>query len=148
MTMHSIRWTMRALLLVVTAAAAAALLASPQAFADATDEYPIPSKQIETQCDAEQYLGRRPRHQPDLLRALHARQEQPPARRAAGRRRTVSTGSTHWMPPAGASTPKDTATNIYYEQVATRWGNWAKIFFNNKGVVAKATAVCMGLPAW
>jgi hypothetical protein len=57
MTLHSIRWTMRALLLIVTASVAAALLASPQAFADATDEYPIPSKQIETQCDAEQYLA-------------------------------------------------------------------------------------------
>jgi hypothetical protein len=31
---------------------------------------------------------------------------------------------------------------VYYEQVATHWGNWAKIFFNNKGVVAKATDVC------
>ena len=31
--------------------------------------------------------------------------------------------------------------------MATRWGNWAKIFFNNKGVVAKATDVCMNYPA-
>jgi hypothetical protein len=30
--------------------------------------------------------------------------------------------------------------------VATRWGNWAKVFFNNKGVVAKAAAVCMNYP--
>jgi hypothetical protein len=34
----------------------------------------------------------------------------------------------------------------YYEQVATHWGNWAKIFFNNKGVVAKATETCADYP--
>ncbi len=27
--------------------------------------------------------------------------------------------------------------------MAQRWGNWAKVFFNNKGVAAKATDVCM-----
>ncbi len=42
---------------------------------------------------------------------------------------------------------EDTATNVYYEQMATHWGgNWAKLFFNNKGVVAKATDVCMQYP--
>jgi len=41
---------------------------------------------------------------------------------------------------------EDTATNVYYEQVATHRGNWAKIFVNNKGVVAKATEVCDGYP--
>jgi hypothetical protein len=41
---------------------------------------------------------------------------------------------------------EDTATNVYYEQMATHWGNWAKLFFNNKGVVAHATDVCAGYP--
>jgi len=41
---------------------------------------------------------------------------------------------------------EDTAANVYYEQVATHWGNWAKVFFNNKGVVAKATDVCTKYP--
>jgi hypothetical protein len=35
---------------------------------------------------------------------------------------------------------------VYYEQVATHWGNWAKIFFNNKGVVAKETDNCANYP--
>ena len=56
----------------------------------------------------------------------------------------------HWffsLDPVGRRQySEDTATNIYYEQVATHWGNWAKIFFNNKGVVAKATDVCMNYP--
>ena len=42
---------------------------------------------------------------------------------------------------------EDTATNVYYEQMATRWGNWAKLFFNNKGVAAHGTDVCMNYPA-
>jgi Domain of unknown function (DUF5078) len=30
--------------------------------------------------------------------------------------------------------------------MAQRWGNWAKIFFNNKGVVAKETDNCADYP--
>jgi len=41
---------------------------------------------------------------------------------------------------------EDTATNAFYEQLAWNWPNWAKIFFNNKGVVAHSTAVCMNYP--
>ena len=41
---------------------------------------------------------------------------------------------------------EDTATNVYYEQMATHWGNWAKLFFNNKGVAAHSTDVCMNYP--
>jgi hypothetical protein len=33
-----------------------------------------------------------------------------------------------------------------YEQMATLWGNWAKLFFNNKGVAAHGTDVCAGYP--
>jgi hypothetical protein len=41
---------------------------------------------------------------------------------------------------------EDTATNVYYEQMATHWGNWAKLFFNNKGVAAHGTDICMNYP--
>ena len=41
---------------------------------------------------------------------------------------------------------EDTATNVYYEQMATHWGNWAKLFFNNKGVAAHSTDVCAQYP--
>jgi hypothetical protein len=54
----------------------------------------------------------------------------------------------HWFlsldPTARRQYSEDTATNVYYEQ--PNWGNWAKLFFNNKGVVAKATDVCMTYP--
>ncbi|MCK5753166.1 MAG: DUF5078 domain-containing protein, partial [Mycobacterium sp.] len=56
----------------------------------------------------------------------------------------------HWFfsldPIARRQYSEDTATNVYYEQVATHWGNWAKLFFHNKGVVAKATGVCAQYP--
>ena len=41
---------------------------------------------------------------------------------------------------------EDTATNVYYEQMATHWGNWAKLFFNNKGVAAHGTDICANYP--
>jgi hypothetical protein len=41
---------------------------------------------------------------------------------------------------------EDTATNVYYEQMATHWGNWAKLFFNTKGVAAHSTDVCAHYP--
>ena len=42
---------------------------------------------------------------------------------------------------------EDTATNVYYEQMATHWGNWAKLFFNNKGVAAHGDRRLHELPA-
>jgi hypothetical protein len=41
---------------------------------------------------------------------------------------------------------EEIATNIYGEPMAQRWGNWAKIFFNNKGVAAKGTDNCANYP--
>jgi hypothetical protein len=41
---------------------------------------------------------------------------------------------------------EEIATNIYGEPMAQRWGNWAKIFFNNKGVAAKETDNCANYP--
>jgi hypothetical protein len=38
------------------------------------------------------------------------------------------------------------ATNVYYEQMATHGGNWAKLFLNNKGVAAHSTDVCAQYP--
>ena len=145
MIMHGFRWMMRALLLIVTASTAAALLASPQALADATDEYPIPSKQIETLCDAEQYLAAARDTSPIYYeRYMLDKSNRPPDVQQMAEDRI------HWFYSLDAAGRRqyseDTATNIYYEQVATRWGNWAKVFFNNKGVVAKAAAVCTNYP--
>ena len=115
------------------------------AAADSTDDFPIPRRQIATTCDAEQYLAAArdtsPVYYQRYMIDFHNR---PPDIQQGAIDRI------HWfysLDPAGRRQySEDTATDIYYEQMATHWGNWAKIFFNNKGVVAKATDVCTGYP--
>lgn len=126
-------------------AVTAALVTPAQALADATDEYPIPSKQIQTLCDAEQYLAAARDTSPIYFERYMLDKSNRPADV-----QQMAVDRIHWFYSLDAAGRRqyseDTATNIYYEQVATRWGNWAKIFFNNKGVVAKATADCMSYP--
>lgn len=126
-------------------AVSVALLSAPAAQADATDEYPIPSKQIETLCDAEQYLAAARDTSPIYYeRYMLDKSNRPPDVQQ------MAVDRIHWFYSLDAAGRRqyseDTATNVYFEQVATRWGNWAKVFFNNKGVVANAAAVCMNYP--
>jgi hypothetical protein len=115
------------------------------AAADSTEDFPIPRRQIATTCDAEQYLAAArdtsPIYYQRYMIDFHNR---PPAIQQGAIDRI------HWFysldPDGRRQYSEDTATNIYYEQMATHWGNWAKIFFNNKGVVAKATDVCEQYP--
>jgi Domain of unknown function (DUF5078) len=128
------------LLMVATAAAFAA-----PAMGDSTEDFPIPRRVIATPCDAEQYLaGARDTSPVYFDRYMVDKSHRPADIQQAAVDRI------HWffsLDPAGRRQySEDTAGNIYYEQVATHWGNWAKIFFNNKGVVAKATDVCEQYP--
>jgi len=115
------------------------------AAADSTEDFPIPRRQIATTCDAEQYLAAArdtsPIYYQRYMIDFHNR---PPAIQQGAIDRI------HWfysLDSAGRRQySEDTATNIYYEQMATHWGNWAKLFFNNKGVAAHATDVCMNYP--
>lgn len=145
MNTHTLRRSFRVTLMAIVAALSAAVLASPSALADATDEYPIPSKQIETQCDAEQYLAAARDTSPIYFERYMLDKSNRPLDV-----QQMAVDRIHWFYSLDAAGRRqyseDTATNIYYEQVATRWGNWAKVFFNNKGVVAKAAAVCMNYP--
>jgi len=124
---------------------AATALAGPAA-ADSTEDFPIPHRLIVTTCDAEQYLQAARDTSPVYFERYMIDKSNRPAdvQQAAEDR-------IHWffsLDQAGRRQySEDTATNVYYEQVATRWGNWAKVFFNNKGVAAKATDVCMNYPA-
>jgi hypothetical protein len=123
---------------------AAAVFAAP-AMGDSTEDFPIPRRIIATPCDAEQYLaGARDTSPVYFDRYMLDKSHRPADIQQAAVERM------HWFfsldPAARRQYSEDTATNIYYEQVATHWGNWAKIVFNNKGVVAKATEVCMNYP--
>jgi hypothetical protein len=126
---------------VVLAATSSPAVAS----ADSTDDFPIPRRIIATSCDAEQYLAAARDTSPAYFdRYMLDKSHRPTEVRQAAVDRI------HWffsLDPAGRRQySEDTANNIYYEQVATHWGNWAKIFFNNKGVVAKATETCADYP--
>jgi len=126
-------------------AATALPLAGPAA-ADASDDYPIPHRIIVTTCDAEQYLQAVRDTSPVYYQRYMIDRNNRPADI-----QQMAEDRIHWFfsldPAARRQYSEDTATNVYYEQVATHWGNWAKVFFNNKGVVAKATDVCLSYPA-
>jgi hypothetical protein len=129
----------------LSAMAAASLISAGPAAADASDDYPIPHRIIITQCDTEQYMAAARDTSPVYFeRYMIDRSNRPPEVQQ------IAFDRIHWFfsldPVARRQYSEDTATNVYYEFVATRWGNWAKLFFNNKGVVAKATDVCMNYP--
>jgi hypothetical protein len=119
-------------------------LAGP-ANADATDDYPIPHRLIITTCDAEQYLQAARDTSPVYFERYMIDKSNRPADI-----QQMAEDRIHWFFSLDAAGRRqyseDTATNVYYEQVATHWGNWAKVFFNNKGVAAHATDVCMQYP--
>ncbi|WP_280827953.1 DUF5078 domain-containing protein [Mycobacterium sp. OTB74] len=129
----------------VAALGAFATTLAGQAAADATDDYPIPHRIIITQCDTEQYLAAAR----DTSPVYYSRYMIDKSNRPADIQQ-MAEDRIHWFFSLDAAGRRqyseNTATNVYYEQVATHWGNWAKIFFNNKGVVAKATDICMNYP--
>jgi hypothetical protein len=131
--------------LAAVAAATTVLGAAGPAQADATDDYPIPRRIIQTTCDVEQYMAAARDTSPVYFERYMIDRSNRPAdvqQQAFDR--------IHWFfsldAVARRQYSEDTATNVYYENVATHWGNWAKLFFNNKGVVAHATDVCMNYP--
>lgn len=126
---------------------AAAVLTSTcgVASADATDDYPIPNRILQTSCTAEQLMAA----VRDVKPAYYSRymidyNNKAPEVQSAARDRI------HWflsMDYAGRRQySENIATDIYYEQLAFAWPNWAKLFFNNKGVAARATDVCAQYP--
>lgn len=127
--------------------AAAILLSTPGvAAADATDDYPIPNRILQTSCSAEQLMAAvrdvRPVYYTHYMIDYN---NKAPELQAAVRDRI------HWffaLDYAGRRQySEDVATDIYYEQLAFAWPNWAKLFFNNKGVAARATDVCAQYPS-
>lgn len=130
------------------AAAACGVLATAvagPAAADSTEDFPIPHRMIITTCDTEQYMAAARDTSPVYFERYMMDRSNRPAdvqQQAFDR--------IHWFfsldSAARRQYSEDTATNVYYENVATHWGNWAKLFFNNKGVAAKATDVCMNYP--
>jgi Domain of unknown function (DUF5078) len=131
--------------LVAAACGIAATTLAGTASADATDDYPIPRRMIHTTCTAEQILAAARDYTPVYYERyiIDKRNKPLDVQRAAIDR-------AHWFysltPEQRRAYSEEIATNIYGEPLAFRWPNWAKIFFNNKGVVAKETDHCLEYP--
>jgi hypothetical protein len=114
------------------------------AAADATDDYPIPHRMIITTCTAEQILAAARDFTPIYYqRYIIDKHNRPPEVQQA------AIDNTHYF---YSLSPQD--RRAYSEQMATNfadpmtwsWHNWAKFFFNNKGVAAKETDNCANYP--
>lgn len=130
----------------VSAAMAMGVLTAPAvASADATDDYPIPNRIMRTTCTVDQYMAAARDTSPVYYERYMIDYNNRPFDVQQGARDRI-----YWFfsldYPARRQYSENTATNVFYEQMATRWGNWAKLFFNNKGVVAHATDICMNYP--
>ena len=113
--------------------------------ADATDDYPIPNRMLKTTCTAEQIMAAARDVEPVYYERymIDYNNKSPQIHQAVQDR-------IHWfysMDFAGRRAySENIATNIYYEQLAFAWPNWAKLFFNNKGVAAHGTDICAQYP--
>ena len=134
--------------IVVTAAAAgaavAAVLLPATASADATDDFPIPRRVIRTDCSAEQMLAA----SRDLSPIYYERYMIDMHNKPVGVQQ-AAIDKMHWFfslnPEQRRAYSEELATN-FADPLTVSWPNHAKIFFNNKGVVAKSTEACSQYP--
>lgn len=142
MPMKRIRRTATAVALAVAIAGGAApALAS----ADATDDYPIPFRILNTSCTAEQIMAAVRDVRPVYYERYMIDYNNKPADVQQGAQDRI-----HWffsMDFAGRRQySENIATDAFFEPMSWKWPNWAKLFFNNKGVAARATDVCAQYP--
>jgi Domain of unknown function (DUF5078) len=115
------------------------------AAADSTDNYPIPNRMLKTTCTAQQImLAARDEDPIYFERYMTDYKNKPVEVQQAARDRINWFFSLDYAGRRQYS--EDTATNAFYESMSWRWANWAKLFFNNKGVAAHATDVCQNYP--
>ncbi|WP_156765556.1 DUF5078 domain-containing protein [Mycobacterium sp. 1245499.0] len=109
------------------------------ASADASVDYPIPNRILKTTCTVDQYMAAVREIEPVYYeRYMTDDKNRPVDVQDAARDRVYWFFSLYYT--ARRQYSEDTATNVYYEQMATHWGNWAKLFFN-KGVASHGTPV-------
>ena len=124
----------------------AATAAPASAFADATDDYPIPHRMIITACSAEQIMAAARDVTPVYYERymIDYNNKSPPVQQAAQ----------DYIHDFFAKSQADRrawseemATNIYSDPLVFQWPNHAKLFFNNKGVAARTTDICEQYPS-
>lgn len=133
-------------LLTAMVAVAGALTTAGIAGADATDDFPIPNRILRTPCTAEQIMAAARDVEPIYFQRYMIDYHNKPAADQQGAQDAIH-GFFAKDYTARRQYSEDTATNAFYEPMSWRWPNWAKLFFNNKGVAARTTDICMNYPA-
>ena len=112
--------------------------------ADATDDYPIPHRIIITTCTAEQILAAARDFEPVYYaRYIIDKHNKAPAVQQA------AIDNVHYffsLDQAGRRDYSEQMATNFADPMTESWPNWAKIFFNNKGVAAKETDNCANYP--
>lgn len=124
-----------------------ALLALPgRAAADSTEDFPIPRRMINTTCDAEQILAAARDFTPVYYERYMADYRNHPNVQQA------TQDKAHWFFSLSPADRREYSENFYPplgsggDPLWFAWPNHMKIFFNNKGVVAKETDNCANYP--
>jgi len=105
----------------IAALSVAATLFPAVASADASDDYPIPNRILKTTCTVDQYMAAVRDTQPVYYeRYMIDYNNRPPDIEQGARDRIYWFFSLDYAGRRQYS--EDTATNVYYEQMATHWG--------------------------
>ncbi len=111
------------------------------AVADSTEDFPIPRRMIATTCDAEQYMAAVRDTSPVYYQRYMIDYNNHANLQPAVKNKV------HWFFSLTPAERREYSENFYNGDPLTfAWVNHMKIFFNNKGVVAKATDVCNQYP--
>ena len=130
----------------VAALAVPAVVHPAAASADATDDYPIPHRMIITTCTAEQVMAAARDVEPVYYERymIDYNNKSPEIQQAA---QDYIHGFFAKTPEERRAWSEELATNIYADPLVFQWPNHAKLFFNNKGVAANTTDICLQYPA-
>jgi Domain of unknown function (DUF5078) len=114
------------------------------AVADATEDYPIPHRMLATTCTAEQILAAARDFTPIYYERYMIDKHNKSTQVQQG-----AIDSAHYfysLTPADRRTYSEQMVTNFADPMTAAWPNWAKIFFNNKGVTAKETDHCADYP--
>ncbi len=111
---------------------------------DSTEDFPIPRRMIATTCTAEQLLAAARDFEPVYYQRYMTDYDNHPNVQQA------TQDKAHWFYSLSPADRRAYSANFYAPQADGLWLAWPnhmKIFWNNKGVVAKETENCANYPA-
>ena len=131
-------------MIAILAGAFAATAFPAVAAADATDDYPIPHRIIVTPCTAEQILAAARDFAPIYYERymIDKHNKSPEVQQAA----IDNAHNFFALSPQGRREYSEQMATNFADPMTASWPNWAKVFFNNKGVAAKETDNCTHYP--